>query len=162
MITLVAAISRNRCIGMNGQLVWRNKEDMAHFKSLTSGAGKTVLMGRKTWESIPEKFRPLPDRVNAVVTRQSDYVLPPGVMCFNNLRSTLHILGRETDLYVIGGAEIYAAALPLADTLELTEIDKDIEGDTFFPEVDLVQWTESSRITREGFAFVTYARTEWR
>lgn len=158
MITLVAALTRNRCIGKDGQLVWHNKEDMARFKALTSGAGKTVLMGRKTWESLPQKFRPLPGRTNAVVTRQSDYALPEGVMRFSDLEPALHILSRQSDLYVIGGGEIYAAALPFADMLELTEIDQEVEGDTFFPEFDKNEWMETGRNVREGFAFATYAR----
>lgn len=157
MITLVAALSRNRCIGKDGQLVWHNKEDMARFKALTTG--KVVIMGRKTWESLPEKFRPLPNRVNVIVTRQADYPIPPGTIRASTIEDALRLNG---ELMIIGGGEIYAEALAHADKLELTEIDKEIEGDAFFPEVDLNQWTESSRVTREGFAFVTYARTEWR
>lgn len=158
MITLIAALSRNRCIGKDGQLVWRNKEDMARFKALTSGPGKTVLMGRKTWESIPEKFRPLPDRKNVVITRNTSYKAPFGVICFDDLETALAVFGEREQLFVIGGGEIYAAALPSADFLELTEIDSDLDGDTFFPEFDKNEWVETGRNKREGFAFVTYAR----
>jgi dihydrofolate reductase len=153
MITLIAAMTSNRCIGNKGQLVWRNKEDMARFKELT--IGKVVIMGRKTWESIPEKYRPLPDRVNVVVTRQADYTIPDGVIRASTLESALEMNG---DLMVIGGGEIYAAALARAERLELTEIDQDIEGDTFFPEFSREIWLETGRQVREGFAFVTYTR----
>lgn len=158
MITLVAALARNRCIGKDGRLVWRNKEDMARFKALTSGPGKTVLMGRKTWESIPEKFRPLPDRKNVVISRNTAYKAPFGVVCFDDLETALVVFGQKDDLYVIGGGEIYAAALPQADLLELTEIDSDLEGDALFPEFDKNEWMETGRNAREGFAFVTYTR----
>lgn len=155
MVTLVAAVAANRTIGKDGQLVWRNKEDMAHFKELTTG--KVVIMGRKTWESIPSKFRPLPDRVNVVVTRNRNYELPDNVMSAASLEDALYRY-RTNDIMVIGGAEIYAASISKADCLELTEIATELEGDTLFPEVDKAIWKETARIEKEGFAFVTYRR----
>jgi dihydrofolate reductase len=154
MVTLVAAVAANRTIGKDGQLVWRNKEDMAHFKELTTG--KVVIMGRKTWESIPPKFRPLPDRTNVVVTRNQNYALPDNVMSASSIEEALHRY-RMADI-MIGGAEIYAAAIGRADCLELTEVAAELDGDTFFPEVDKATWKETARIEKEGFAFVTYRR----
>jgi dihydrofolate reductase len=155
MVTLVAAIAANRTIGKDGQLVWRNKEDMAHFKELTTG--KIVIMGRKTWESIPPKFRPLPDRVNVVVTRNREYELPDNVMSATSIEDALYRY-RMNDIMIIGGAEIYASSISKADCLELTEVANDLDGDTFFPEVDKNIWKETARVEKEGFAFVTYRR----
>lgn len=155
MITLIAAVAKNGCIGKNGKLAWRNKEDMARFKELTTG--KTVLMGRKTWESIPAQFRPLPDRVNAVITRKADYALAEGVLRFSSLEEALEAL-KDREVFVIGGAEIYAATLATADVLELTEIASDLEGDTFFPPFDRSIWKETARVNHDGFSFVTYRK----
>jgi dihydrofolate reductase len=155
MVTLIAAVAANRTIGKDGQLVWRNKEDMAHFKELTTG--KVVIMGRKTWESIPPKFRPLPDRTNVVVTRNKHYVLPDNVMSAASVEEALYRY-RMADIMVMGGAEIYAASIGKADCLELTEVAAELDGDTFFPEVDKAIWKETARIEKEGFAFVTYHR----
>jgi dihydrofolate reductase len=155
MITLIAAVAKNGCIGKDGKLAWHNKEDMARFKKLTTS--KTVLMGRKTWESIPKSFRPLPDRVNAVITRQTEYALPEGVLRFSSVEEALEAL-RDREVFVLGGAEIYAATLASADCLELTEITSELEGDTFFPSFDRSAWKETARIDREGFSWVTYQR----
>nr|ALG03723.1 dihydrofolate reductase [uncultured bacterium] len=155
MVTIVAAVAANRTIGKDGQLVWRNKEDMAHFKELTTG--KVVIMGRKTWESIPPKFRPLPDRINVVVTRNRNYELPNNVTGAASVEDALRRY-HANDVMIIGGAEIYAAAMGRADCLELTEVAAELDGDTFFPEVDKATWKETARTEKEGFAFVTYRR----
>lgn len=155
MITLIAAVAANRTIGKDGQLVWRNKEDMARFKELTTG--KVVIMGRKTWESIPPKFRPLPDRINVVVTRNVEYPLPEGVDRAASVEEVFHRYHGQ-DIMVIGGAEIYAAAMGKAECLELTEVASELDGTVFFPEVDKTIWKETGRIDKEGFAFVTYRR----
>ncbi len=153
MITLIAAVAANGCIGKGGKLVWHNKEDMAHFVKLTKG--KAVLMGRKTWESIPEKFRPLSYRTNVVITRDKNYLLPDNVMSCASVDEALKRL-RLADIMVIGGAQIYAATVAKADCLELTEIPTAIDGDAFFPKINPSTWKETVRINREGFAFVTY------
>lgn len=153
MITIVSAVAANRCIGKDGKLVWRNKEDMAHFVKLTTG--KVVIMGRKTWESIPEKFRPLPDRTNVVVTRNRNYALPDNVMSAASIEEALHRY-RLNDMMIIGGSEIYAASIDKADCLELTEIAADLDGDAFFPKIDQSIWKETARIGKKEFAFVTY------
>src|SRR3990167_8903662 len=112
-ITLIAAISKNNVIGTEGRLPWHIPEDMKHFKTLTMG--KVVLMGRKTWESIPEKFRPLPGRTNVIITRQPDYPVPTGVQTFQSTDDAL-----KNDVMVIGGAEIYRQTIDRADRLEIT------------------------------------------
>lgn len=159
-IIIIAAVARNRVIGKDNQLLWNIPEDMAHFKALT--AGHPVIMGRKTWESLPARFRPLPDRDNIVVTRNPGY-LAPGAAVAHSLEDALRKVGAGKTAFVIGGAELYRHALPLARRLELTEIDADIDGDTRFPAFDRAAWRETRRETGAGanglaYAFVAYAR----
>lgn len=159
MITLIAAVAKNGCIGKDGRLPWRIPEDMTHFKMLTTG--NVVVMGRKTWESVPEKFRPLPDRVNAVVTRQAGYAVPSGVKVFSSLDDVFASYApRPTPyaLFIIGGAEIYAQAIGRADALEITHVDQSVDGDAFFPKIDAAIWRETGRVDRDGFCFVRYER----
>jgi dihydrofolate reductase len=153
MIALIAAISENNCIGKNNTLPWHIPEDMKHFRKLTDG--KTVVMGRKTWESIPEKFRPLPNRKNIVITRNTDYPVPAGVILYHSIEE---VLKHETrDIIVIGGAEIYAQSIHHADTLYITEVRTFIEdGTAFFPTIDPTIWKETEREDHEHFSFVTY------
>jgi dihydrofolate reductase len=155
MITLVAAVARNGCIGKDGTLPWRIAEDMQRYRRITMG--KVVVMGRKTWESIPAKFRPLPGRINVVVTRNPDYPVPDGVERAPSLEAALAAHARE-EVIVNGGGEIYARAMPRADALDITHVDRDVDGDTFFPAIDPVVWRETWREDHEGFAFVTYRR----
>jgi dihydrofolate reductase len=159
-ISLVAAVARNGVIGRDGAVPWRLPEDMRRFRALTMG--HPVVMGRRTWESLPERFRPLPGRDNIVVTRNPDWVAE-GADPAGSVEDALRLLELEPKVFVIGGGEIYAAALPLADELVLTEIDAEIEGDTTFPEWDRADFEEVSRerhLSEDGtpFAFVTYAR----
>ncbi|MDI6750965.1 MAG: dihydrofolate reductase [Pseudomonadota bacterium] len=161
MIVIIAAVAKNGVIGKENALPWRLPEDMAHFKALT--LGHTVIMGRKTWESLPPKFRPLPNRRNVVVTRNVDYAAP-GAEVVHSLDEAVK-LGAGGTAFVIGGAELYAHALPLADRLELTEIDADIEGDAYFPALDRAEWREIGRVAGRSanglaYAFVTYERTQ--
>lgn len=155
MITLVAAVARNGCIGKDGALPWRIPEDMQRYRRITMG--KVVVMGRKTWESIPAKFRPLPGRTNVVVTRNPDYPVPDGVERAPSLAAALAAHAGE-EVIVNGGGEIYARAMPRADALDITHVDRDVEGDTFFPVIDPVVWRETWREDHDGFAFVTYRR----
>lgn len=133
-ISLIAAIGQNRELGRGGELLWRLKDDMQRFKETTMG--HPVIMGRKTWESIPEKFRPLPGRINIVVTRQNGY-RAEGALVVNGLSDAF--LAAETapgssETFVIGGGELYAAALPYATRLYLTLVDASApDADTFFP-----------------------------
>lgn len=159
-VSLVAAVARGGVIGRDNTIPWRLPEDVAHFRSLTMG--HPVVMGRRTWESIPERFRPLPGRRNIVVTRNSDW-RAEGAERAASLEGALRLAGDAEHVSVIGGAELYAAALPHADALELTEIGLDVEGDTVFPPWDHDAFEEVARtphLTRDGttFAFVTYVR----
>ncbi len=156
-IALIAAVSQDGCIGKDRQLPWHLPEDLKHFKELTMG--KTVLMGRKTWDSIPERFRPLPGRKNVVVTRQPNFtVADPNVFIYHDLPSALKAHHAE-EICVIGGAEIYAQTIDHADTLYITEVHQMIEnGTAFFPVIDRERWKETAREPHNTFSFVTYQR----
>lgn len=159
-IIIIAAIATNRVIGRDNQLLWNIPEDMAHFKALT--AGHTVLMGRKTWESLPPRFRPLPGRRNIVITRQADYAAP-GAELADSLEAAIALAEPDSCAFIIGGGEIYRQAMDLADRLELTEVSLEPEGDAWFPAVPGDCWTENSRrplSSQSGtqLAFVTYRR----
>ena len=157
MIALVVAHSANRVIGRDGGLPWHLPSDMKHFRELT--AGGTVLMGRKTYESIPERFRPLPGRRNLVLTRNGYQA--EGAEAFGELAEALEACGG--DCFVIGGGETYRQALPLADRVHATVVEGDVEGDAFFPELPDGEWElleASDPVTENGhtFTFRTYAR----
>lgn len=160
-LTLVAALSRNRCIGRGGTMPWHLPEDLKHFRQVTLGL--PVVMGRKTWESLPPRFRPLPGRRNLVLTRQAGWAAE-GAEVFAGLPQALAALAGEPQACIIGGADVYAQALPLAQALELTEIDAEVEGDAFFPPLG-EGWREVSRQVKQAappnpfsFAFVRYER----
>ena len=158
-LTLIAAIARNGVIGKGNALPWHLPEDLRRFKALTTG--QAVIMGRKTWDSPPAKFRPLPNRLNIVVTRNRDY-RAEGATVVGSLDAAIHASQTLTP-FVIGGAELYAHALPLAQRLELTEIDADIEGDAHFPHWDRRPWREAARETHRAeagwnYSFVSYER----
>ncbi len=154
-ISLIAAVSKNGCIGKAGGIPWHIPGEQLLFKQLT--LNKIVLMGRKTWESIPEKYRPLSERLNIVITRQTDYPLPPGVERFSNIESALASHASD-DICIIGGADIYRATIDKADKLELTRIDQEIEGDTFFPLIDANDWQLIEEKAYEDFSLTTYHR----
>ena len=161
-IALIAAVARNGAIGRDNKLLWRLPEDGRWFRAQTSGC--PVIMGRKTWDSLPERFRPLPNRTNIVVTRQRGWK-GAGAITTSNLQEAIAAAGPVPRLFVIGGAELYAAALPIADELVLTEIDADFEGDIHFPAWDRSQFIETERQRHHAeppndfdFAFVRYRR----
>lgn len=154
-VALIAAVADNGCIGKKNQLPWYIPEDLKRFKQLT--AGKVVLMGRKTWESLPEKFRPLPNRVNVVITRQGNFSVPAGVEVFSDIPSALE-KHSSADVFIIGGAEIYKQTMAKADSLHITEVKQTIDGDAFFPAIDKTIWKEISRENFSTFSFVTYAK----
>lgn len=160
ILTLIAAVARNGVIGVDNRLPWHLPADLKHFRALTMG--RTVIMGRKTWESLPEKFRPLPGRQNIVVTRNEAY-RTEGAVVVTSLEDAV-AAATNAEAFVIGGAELYKAALPLAGRLQLTEIDADYAGDTWFPPRDPHEWRETVRDAQRdetglGYAFVTYERT---
>jgi dihydrofolate reductase len=154
---LIFARAANGVIGKNGTLPWHLPEDLAHFKRTTLGC--PVIMGRKTWESLPPKFRPLPGRLNIVVTRQSGWQ-GEGARHAGSLPEALTLCPPDSDAWVIGGAEIYAQALQLAHSAVVTEIDADFEGDAFAPQFgpDWVEITRERHTSTTGlaFSFVTY------
>ncbi len=159
-ISIVAAVARNGVIGRDNAIPWRIPEDLARFRALTMG--HAVVMGRKTWDSLPDRFRPLPGRRNVVVTRNSEWDAD-GAERAASLEDALDLLRDEERVFVIGGAQIYAAALSIADELELTEIDAEIEGDTVFPGWDRDAFAEVARephVSESGvpLSFVTYRR----
>jgi dihydrofolate reductase len=128
-----------RVIGREGSLPWHLPEDLAHFKKLTTG--HIVIMGRKTWDSLPAKFRPLPNRRNVVVSRNvSGLALPEGVLGVSSLDEAIAVSRLEADdsqrIWIIGGAQIYAAALPMCDEVHLTRVHGTHEGDARFPEFE--------------------------
>ncbi|MFZ6051931.1 dihydrofolate reductase [Halocola ammonii] len=140
-VSIIAAVPKNRVIGKDNQLVWDLPKDMAFFKSTTKG--HHVIMGRKNYESIPEKYRPLPGRPNIVVTRQDDYSAPEAQVV-NSIKEGLDLAKEagEEEAFVIGGGQIYDAALKenLIDVMYLTHIHSEFEGDTYFPKFDESDW----------------------
>lgn len=154
-VAIVVAMSKNRCIGKDNGLVWNHPEDTKRMKELT--IGKTVIMGRKTWESIPEKYRPLPKRKNVVVTSQASYTLPDTVEKTDSVEGYIKSHANE-ELVIFGGESIYKVGLPFTDIIYLTEIDSTIEGDSFFPELNPSEWVEVERIVHQGFSFITLKR----
>ena len=158
-LALIYARAANGTIGKDGAMPWHLPEDLAHFKRLTTGC--PVIMGRKTWDSLPARFRPLPGRRNIVITRQPDWH-ENGVQRTSSLREALQICEQDTIAWVMGGAQIYAQALPWADRVEVTEIAQDFEGDAFAPVLG-PEWVPTAREDHVGagglpFSFVSYLR----
>jgi dihydrofolate reductase len=150
-LCLIVAQGRNRVIGAAGQLPWRLKDDLSHFKRTTMGA--PVIMGRKTWESLPK--RPLPGRANIVVSRDWNYdavearvysSVTPAI----NAAKAMALRAGQTEVFVIGGAAIYELALPLADRIYLTEVDASPDGDAFFPAIGQALWSTRSQTRFEA------------
>ena len=159
-LNLIFARAANGVIGVNGALPWHLPEDMAHFKRTTLCC--PVLMGRKTWDSLPARFRPLPGRVNIVVTRQADWQAE-GALRAGSIAEAAALCPADTDAWVIGGAEIYAQALPLAQSAVVTEIGQAFDGDAFAPSFG-PEWTETSREAHTSstglpFSFVRLQRS---
>lgn len=158
-LTLIVARARNGVIGRDGTLPWRLPEDLAFFKRTTMG--RPIVMGRRTWESIG---RPLPGRRNIVVSRQAGFAAT-GAEVAASLDAALRLCAGSEDVFVIGGAQLYAEALPRADRLIVTEIDADFDGDTHWPAPDPARWREADREhlppsgeRRFALDFVTYLR----
>jgi len=159
-IALIVAVARNGVIGDANRLPWRLPEDLRRFRGLTSG--HTVIMGRKTWQSIGKA---LPGRQNIVVTRQHDFVSPEAQIAAS-LDEALALAARPEPVFVIGGESLYREALSTAHWLHITEIQRDFAGDTRFPQFAPAQWVEIARETHPAadaagfdFAFVTYERS---
>lgn len=164
IVSMIAAMAENRVIGKNNDLPWKLPDDMKYFMETTKG--HHCIMGRRNYDSIPEKFRPLADRTNIVVTRQENFVAP-GCTVVNSLESALEIAAEENEpeTFVIGGADIYRLGLPYATKLYLTEIKAPVAGDIFFPVFDKKEWKELSRKPHDAderhkyaFDFVVYEK----
>ena len=160
-LNLIYARAANGVIGRHNALPWHLPEDMAHFKRTTAGC--PVIMGRKTWDSLPPKFRPLPGRMNIVVTRQMDWH-SDGAFRASGLPEAVAMCGDAIEVWVIGGAQIYAAAEAMATRAIVTEIDRDFEGDAHAPTLGS-GWKETARESHVSaaadalpFSFVTYER----
>lgn len=158
-INMIFARSANGVIGINNAMPWHLPEDLAHFKKLTLGS--PVIMGRKTWDSLPPRFRPLPGRTNVVITRQTDWHAA-GAQTAGSLQHALAQCSDSGDVWIIGGAQIYAQAEPLADRIEVTHIDKEFTGDAFAPTLG-PHWVQSQRedhasLTGLNFSFITYTK----
>ncbi len=175
--SIIVAVDQNYGIGINGQLPWHLPADLKHFKEITcqtSSPSKqnVVIMGRKTWESLPEKFRPLPNRINIVLSRNKDLLLPPNVFKFESLQKTLQSLELRNlrgipefeNVYVIGGEQIFNEAIkfPECQKLYVTHIQQSFDCDTFFPPFATAFIKQSSSaIAQQGgisFSFTQYVR----
>nr|AOT83040.1 hypothetical protein [uncultured bacterium] len=159
-VTIIVAAAENDAIGKDNQLIWHLRDDLKRFKALTSG--HHIIMGRKTFESFP---KPLPNRTHVVITRQSDYKTPEGVIIVNSLKEAIEVSKNDNRPFIIGGGEIYKQAMSVADSIELTRVHDNFEADTFFPEIDESTWKETSNIFhskddkhKHEFTFFTYKR----
>jgi dihydrofolate reductase len=158
-LSIVVAMAANRVIGRDNQLPWHLPADLKHFKQLTTG--KPILMGRKTWESIG---RPLPERTNIVITRDTGYTAA-GCVVVHSFDAALRAAGHNDEVMVIGGSELYRQVLPQVTTIYLTRVHAEIEGDAVFPEIDASEWREVERTDCEpdeknayAYSFITLQR----
>ena len=159
-LSIIVAMGKNGEIGVNNTLPWNIPEDMKRFRKLT--IGKPVVMGRRTYESLPENFRPLPGRKNIVVTKSSDFIeryIGKGVVFTHDINTALVIAGMHgTETYVIGGGQIYEQTIGQAGKLEITHIKGNYQGDVYFPRINMDDWRVDKREDRIGYSFVTYLR----
>lgn len=163
---MIAAVAENGVIGKDNDLAWNLPDDMKYFVEKTNG--HHVIMGRKNWESIPHKFKPLPGRPNLILTRNKEFKVDnPLVSVFHDLQEAIDFasLNNEDELFIIGGAQIYKLGMKFAHRLYITEVAGSPEGDTFFPDFNKNEWKETSRKHHEkdikheySFDFVVYDR----
>jgi dihydrofolate reductase len=144
-LSIIVATSDNNVIGKDNKLIWHLPADMKFFKEKTTD--HCVITGRKNYESIPEKFRPLPNRTNIIITRQTDYVAP-GAVIVNSIEDAIEFAKKTGDeeIFIIGGAEIFKQSMSMVDKIYLTKIYHLFEGDVYFPELDASEWKETGRI----------------
>ena len=160
-ITIIAAVGENNALGKDNKLIWHLSDDLKHFKNLTKG--HYVIMGRKTFESMPKA---LPNRTNVVISRQKDYVAE-NAQVVDSLEAALALAQEDDRPFIIGGGEIYSQALAFADCIELTRVHDDFEADTFFPEIDTAVWREVWRENHDkddkhahAFSFIRYEKID--
>ncbi len=159
-ITIIVAAGENDAIGKDNKLIWHLSDDLKRFKSLTNG--HHIIMGRKTFESFPKL---LPNRTHVIITRQTHYKVPEGVIVVNSLKEAINVTQSDTQPFIIGGGEIYKQAMTLADKIELTRVHENFEADTFFPKIDMSIWKETSNTFHDkddkhdyAFSFLTYLK----
>jgi len=166
IISMIAAVGENRVIGRDNDLVWDLPDDMRFFVQKTKG--RHVIMGRKNYQSIPEKFRPLPDRPNVVITRRPSFVAE-GCVVINSLEEALQLAKQngEEEAFIIGGGEIYTLGLAVAHRMYITQVKASFEGDAFFPEYNQDDWVETGRVHHPvderhayAFDFVTFEKKQ--
>lgn len=157
MLSIIAAVAKNNVIGRKNDLPWHIPEDLRKFKELTFG--KTVVMGKNTYDSIAARLGgPLPNRKNVVVAKE-DWQAPEGVINYADLDAAINDLRKEDEVMIIGGASIYKQTIDRADKLYITEVDRDVpDGDAFFPSIDPSKWQKISEQKHDGFSFVQYVR----
>lgn len=141
-LAFVVAMDANRLIGRDNALPWRLPDDMRWFRDVTMG--KPCIMGRKTYDSLPARFRPLPGRQNIVVTRNRDY-RAPGALVVHSVEDAIEAAGAAEEVIIVGGAELFRSLMPIVDRLYLTQVHGAAEGDVYFPEFDAAQWREVYR-----------------
>ncbi len=156
MISLIAAVAKNLCIGKNNKIPWNIPEDFKYFKETT--LDKTCVMGQTTYESIIDYIgKPLPGRKNVVLSNDPNFTADPSVRIFNSLDGIFDQL-KDEDVFVCGGASIYRQTIDQVDKLYITWVDQEIDGDTFFPQIDFKIWKEDWREDHDGYSFVTYKK----
>lgn len=164
VLSIIVAVSEDNVIGKDNALIWHLPADMKFFKEKT--VGHCVITGRKNYESIPEKYRPLPNRTNIVITRQKKYIAP-GAIVVDSLEKAIDraLQTGDDEVFIIGGAEIYKQSINLVDKLYITKIRHKFEGDAFFPEINLENWKEIKRINfsadeknRYDYTFFEYVK----
>lgn len=160
VLTIIVAAGENDAIGKDNQLIWHLRDDLKRFKALTSG--HHIIMGRKTFESFP---KPLPNRTHVVISRQTGYKVPEGVIVVNSLEKAIAISKDDSNPFIIGGGEIYKQAMSLVDKIEITRVHEEFEADTFFPKIDAKIWKKTNdkyHVKDENhdyeFSFLTYEK----
>ena len=152
MVTLIVAKSENNIIGNKGRIPWYIPNDLKRFKEITTN--NVVIMGRKTFESLPEEYRPLPNRINIILSKDKSFKTNC-CMVFNDLKKAIRKAGSDKEIFIIGGGEIYKESLKYADKVYMTEVDGEFEGDTYFPKLNRY-WKEVNREEKEGYRFIDY------
>ena len=152
MVTLIVAKSENNIIGNKGRIPWYIPNDIKRFKEITTN--NVVIMGRKTFESLPEEYRPLPNRINIILSKDKSFKTNC-CMVFNDLKKAIRKAGSDKEIFIIGGGEIYKESLKYADKVYMTEVDGEFEGDTYFPKLNK-RWKEVNREEKEGYRFIDY------
>ncbi|MEC7851219.1 MAG: dihydrofolate reductase [Bacteroidota bacterium] len=165
-ISLIVAVTKNMVIGKDNKLAWHLPDDMNYFSNMTKG--HSIIMGRKNWESIPEKYRPLPGRKNIVVTRNKGFQ-DNGATVVNSIEKAIEVsrASEDEEIFIIGGGEIYKLGFKYVDKLYITEIYAEVDGNTYFPEWNKKDWKEISRISHPSdekheysFDYVIYMKNE--